>query len=59
MFIDRDNANSIRRSEERNVSGWVPVYLNSAPPNGAGGISCLCYKHATQRGGASATISYS
>ncbi len=40
MFIDRNSKKTIRRSEERNVSRVVPVYLSSAPPNGAGGI-CL------------------
>jgi hypothetical protein len=36
MFIARQRKTHQRRSEERNGSGVVKVYLNAAPPNGAG-----------------------
>src|SRR5712691_6306061 len=38
------------RSEERNGSGVVTLYLNSAPPNGAGGSCSSIYKHVTPHG---------
>ena len=50
MSIDRDSPNAIRRSEERIVSSGVPVYLSSAPPNGAGGGWTTSYKHLTASG---------
>ncbi len=34
MFIAQNSQNASRRSEERNVSRVLPVYLSSAPPNG-------------------------
>jgi hypothetical protein len=37
MFIDQSVKTEYQlRSEERNDSGVVKLYLNSAPPNGAG-----------------------
>ncbi len=50
MFIDLDITKCHRRSEERNVSIWVPIYLSSAPPNGDGGFSGPVYKHAAPNG---------
>jgi hypothetical protein len=37
MFIDQNPQNTTRRSQERNVSSVVLVYLSSAPANGARG----------------------
>ncbi len=48
MFMDGSSPNAIRRSEERNVSRRVPVYLSSAPPNGDGGGLDMSYKHLTR-----------
>jgi hypothetical protein len=51
MFIDRGATPLRLRSEERNVSGVVKLYLNSAPPNGAGtGFYSPAYKHRTPNG---------
>ena len=41
MFIARSGKTHQRRSEERNGSRVVKLYLNSAPPNGAGGVLLL------------------
>jgi len=50
MFIDR-GATPRLRSEERNGSGVVSLYLNSAPPNGVGtGFYSPVYKHLTPNG---------
>jgi len=51
MFID-EGARSLRlRSEERNRSGVVKLYLNSAPPNGVGtGCYAPAYIHLTPNG---------
>ncbi len=50
MSIERNITKSGRRSEERNVSRKVPVYLTSAPPNGARGLLASIYKPATLTG---------
>ena len=48
MFIDQGSKTLRLRSEERNGSGVVKLYLNSAPPNGVSiGINDLIYKHLT------------
>ncbi len=48
MFIDQRSNPHPLRSEERNGSGVVKLYLNSAPPNGVGtGFYVLAYKHLT------------
>ena len=50
MFIDGNITTCSRRSKERNVSRGLPVYLSSAPSNGAGGFFSSIYKHVTPNG---------
>ena len=47
MFIVSPRHPYQRSSEERTGSLVTKLYLNSAPPNGAGGILSSIYKHAT------------
>ena len=51
MFIESRSKTLRLRSEERNSSGVVKLYLNSAPPNGVGtGMETPTYKHLTPTG---------
>jgi hypothetical protein len=51
MFIDRDITKYDAPFGGAECSGLVPVYLSSAPPNGAKRWWTQSYKHLTLNGG--------